>query len=86
MCTSVTDDDRRKWLAEIVDAENQRLQTPAAMDIMGRRNVAAAASNDRDSSEKEKNSAGEDWITFALSVEERQCVALFFSLGLLPLI
>lgn len=67
-----------EWEAEIVIAERERFQTPAAMDIMGTR-LAAAINNSSDWTEENSSSAEEEWITLALSVEEKQCVLILMT-------
>lgn len=53
-----------------MDAERQRLQTPAAMDVMGTRKVAAG--KDIPDRSQKKMFPGEEWIIRALSLEEKQ--------------
>jgi len=77
LTSSVGADDIRNWTKEIVDAENQRFQSPGAMDIMGTRNVAANKNDVPNAAEMEKNSFAEVWISLALTVEEKQCVICF---------
>lgn len=62
--------DRQIWNKEIIDAERQRLQTPAAMDVMGTRKVAAG--KDIPDQSQKKMFPGEEWIIRALSLEEKQ--------------
>lgn len=71
ICLSIKKDDIDMWSAEIIAAETQRLQIPEAMDIMGVRQ-AAAASSIPDYLVQQPNEQGIEWITLALSVEERQ--------------
>ena len=77
LTSSVGEDDIQNWTKEILDAENQRFQSPAAMDIMGTRNVAANRNDIPNAAEIEKNSSAEVWILLALTVEEKQCVICF---------
>jgi hypothetical protein len=77
LTSSVEADDILKWTNEIVDAENQRFQSPDAMDIMGTRNVAANKNDFPNAAETEINSFAEVWILLALTVEEKQCVICF---------
>lgn len=68
---AVSHDDIQTWSREIIDAENQRLQTPAAMDIMSTRKVAAEKDSDT-STTPGQISPGIEWIRRALGLEERQ--------------
>ena len=63
------DGDREKWNAEILEAENQRLQTPSAMDIMGARLAPAAGEHDPSPNSQAPEN---EWISLALSIEENQ--------------
>lgn len=69
LSASVKDGDRQQWNAEIEEAENQRLQTPSAMDIMGARLAPAAGEHDPESN---THTPGDEWISLALSIEEIQ--------------
>jgi type II secretory pathway component PulK len=69
--SAISTDVRSKWNSEILDAENQRLQSPAAMDIMGTRNVAVSR-DIQDVSDNEKDDVVGEWISLALSIEEKQ--------------
>ena len=74
---SVSMDDTEKWSKEINEAEIQRFQTPAAMDIMGTRNVAVEKDNISTVVDQEKFAPVVVWISLALTVEEKQCVKCF---------
>lgn len=77
LSVSIDIDDQNQWSDEIIDAENQRFQTPAAMDIMGTRHVTAKKDIISTSSELHGGSPAEAWILIALSAEEKQCVLYF---------
>lgn len=74
MTSSIDKEDIEMWKAEIIDAENQCLQTPGAMDIMGVRPLGAPDDVRVSTEELLHNDQGDEWISLALTVEERQYV------------
>lgn len=77
LCTTVDKSIQETWNTEITAAESKRFDTPDAMDIMGTRQPSAAESENL-SADETHNSAGEDWISLALTIEERQYVQFFY--------
>lgn len=71
LCSTVDDNIQQLWSAEINNAENNRFETPDAMDIMGTRQAATVV-QEGPSRTNESNNNGEEWISLALTVEERQ--------------
>jgi hypothetical protein len=71
LCSTVDENVQQSWRAEISTAENNRFQTPDAMDIMGSRQTAVTHGGPS-ASNQSHDSKGEEWISLALTVEERQ--------------
>lgn len=65
---------RAQWEKEIVSAENNRLHDPAAMDIIGTRQLDGTTESVTNLNRP--SSAAPQWLTLALSIEERQYVLL----------
>jgi hypothetical protein len=74
LSATIDQKDIEKWLSEISNAESNRLETPEAMDVMGTRQVTAAGKSNPNLHSHEETSPGEEWITLALTIEERQYV------------
>ena len=62
------------WTAEITKAESNRFDKPDVMDLMGTWHVKAAGRDVGELQNHQETSPGEEWISLALTVEERQCV------------
>ena len=62
---------RTKWEQEITSAERRRLEEPRVMDIIGTQQTDVAA---RSSADPNLSGTGPEWLTLALSIEERQYV------------
>jgi hypothetical protein len=71
LCSTVDDKIQKLWSVEINNAENTRFDTPDTMDIMGTRQAASVVQGGP-SKANESNNIGEEWISLALTVEERQ--------------
>jgi hypothetical protein len=71
LCTTINSETISTWESEIKLAESNRLQNPAAMDILGSR-LSERGTTDNMNSESSSNTSGQDWIMLGLSMEERQ--------------
>lgn len=71
LCSTVDGNLQQLWRTEINTAEKNRFQTPDAMDIMGSRHTAATHGGPSTTNQSH-DSKGEEWISLALTVEERQ--------------
>lgn len=63
--------DIERWDKEIINAEKDRLDNPAAMDVMACRQVTNATEGADDSTIKDNNNAVE-WIMHGFAIEEKQ--------------
>ena len=64
----------KKWTRDIVSAESRRLKDPTAMDIVGTHLGISANPAESGINPNRLTEVGSQWLTLALSIEEKQCV------------
>ena len=70
LTSSIPAADAADWSAAIIEAEKERLEYPAVMDILGAQKYILSELDPLE--DQHIASVGEDWCRLALSVEERQ--------------
>jgi len=72
MSCTITLQARNKWEQQLMVAEKRRLEDPSAMDIIGAQQMGVDGRTDPSL----VTYSGPEWLTLALSIEERQFVVL----------
>jgi hypothetical protein len=68
--STVSETLRMTWNQEIKAAEKKRLHDPSVMDILGAEQVKITAAPDH--SRVRPSTAADEWLEFALAIEEKQ--------------
>jgi hypothetical protein len=79
MSTSISASLRIQWEQEITNAEHNRMDNPAAMDILG--TSTKPSGKEQDNAPSIQYSDVEEWIQMAIDNEKMQCVAILFCCG-----
>lgn len=72
--TTIPAQERQQWEKDVQQAESQRLADPAAMDMLGARQVSHDNGRQTDVNPETYTDA-EKWIQMAINIEETQCTS-----------